>query len=175
VKESEQTEQKINATRDEFRLPPSRASLLWFIIADLVLLDPMYQYSLAYFCTLFKQCIASTPACSTLAARLENLVTGMTSFMYRMVSSSTCTAPLWIVAGSTGSSPVRCCQVCLLWPCRRTYPPTHPPTHQWRTYRWCSAMVPAAAAAYTTQQALVHHQLPNPDPALCAAGLPRAV
>jgi hypothetical protein len=134
VKESEQTEQKINATRDEYRLPPSRASLLWFIIADLVLLDPMYQYSLAYFCTLFKQCIASTPACSTLAARLENLVTGMTSFMYRMVSEGICTAPVCTAADRTSLSVVDALPVALAMALH--HPPTSPaPTE------CCSVMV----------------------------------
>lgn len=36
-----------------------RASILYFTIADLALIDPMYQYSLVYFSYLFENCITS--------------------------------------------------------------------------------------------------------------------
>ena len=56
VKEAEETEAKINAAREEWRPAPIRGSILYFVIADLALIDPMYQYSLSYFTQLFNYC-----------------------------------------------------------------------------------------------------------------------
>jgi dynein heavy chain, axonemal len=46
MKESEITEKEIDSTRESFRPVAYRASLLFFCIFDLALIDPMYQYSL---------------------------------------------------------------------------------------------------------------------------------
>ncbi len=49
MKESEITEKEIDSTRESFRPVAYRASLLFFCIFDLALIDPMYQYSLQWF------------------------------------------------------------------------------------------------------------------------------
>ena len=46
VQEAEKTEKEIDATRELYRPVAIRASLLFFCISDLALMDPMYQYSL---------------------------------------------------------------------------------------------------------------------------------
>lgn len=67
------------------RIVATRGSILYFVVADLALVDPMYQYSLSYFGQLFNYCIdASTPS-DTLPARLHNLTTFTTFFMYQTV------------------------------------------------------------------------------------------
>jgi hypothetical protein len=43
------TEKEIDSTRESFRPVAYRASLLFFCIFDLALIDPMYQYSLQWF------------------------------------------------------------------------------------------------------------------------------
>jgi dynein heavy chain len=53
MKESEITEKEIDTTRESFRPVAYRASLLFFCIVDLALIDPMYQYSLQWFQNLF--------------------------------------------------------------------------------------------------------------------------
>ena len=53
MKEAEQTELEIDNTREIYRVVAFRASLLFFCIADLSLVDPMYQYSLTWFIELF--------------------------------------------------------------------------------------------------------------------------
>lgn len=53
VAEAEATEREIDATRELYRPVALRASLLFFAISDLALVDPMYQYSLAWFISLF--------------------------------------------------------------------------------------------------------------------------
>jgi len=58
VAEAEATEKTIDATREEYRPVATRASVLFFCISDLAAVDPMYQYSLAWFITLFLRAIA---------------------------------------------------------------------------------------------------------------------
>lgn len=47
--ETEATEEKISVTRDKYRSVATRGSVLYFVVADLAEIDPMYQYSLKYF------------------------------------------------------------------------------------------------------------------------------
>jgi len=49
VAESEVTEESISKTREKYRPVASRGSVLYFVVAQLAELDPMYQYSLKYF------------------------------------------------------------------------------------------------------------------------------
>jgi dynein heavy chain len=44
VKESEETDIKINEAREKYRPAANRGSILYFVIADLAFIDPMYQY-----------------------------------------------------------------------------------------------------------------------------------
>lgn len=85
VKEAEETEAKINAAREEWRPAPIRGSILYFVIADLALIDPMYQYSLSYFTQLFNYCIDESEKADDVEKRLDNLMSYTTRFMYLMV------------------------------------------------------------------------------------------
>ena len=46
VKEAEETEININENREKYRSVATRGSILYFVVADLANVDPMYQYSL---------------------------------------------------------------------------------------------------------------------------------
>ncbi len=59
--EAETTEREIDATREEYRPVAARSSLLFFAISDLAAVDPMYQYSLAWFAALFVRGIEEAP------------------------------------------------------------------------------------------------------------------
>jgi len=61
VEEAERTEEEIDAAREQYRSVAVRASLLFFCIADLAGIDPMYQYSLAWFVALFLRTVKATP------------------------------------------------------------------------------------------------------------------
>jgi len=50
-------EEEINVTRNQYRTVAVRGSILYFVIADLAGIDPMYQYSLAYIKRLFNNAI----------------------------------------------------------------------------------------------------------------------
>ena len=54
-------EEQINDTRNQYRSVATRGSILYFVIADLAGIDPMYQYSLAYVKRLFNQAIEKSP------------------------------------------------------------------------------------------------------------------
>lgn len=47
--EAETTEEKINAAREKYRPVAVRGSVMYFVIASLSEIDPMYQFSLKYF------------------------------------------------------------------------------------------------------------------------------
>jgi dynein heavy chain len=55
MKQSKITQEEISATRENYRVVAKRGSVLYFAIADLALIDPMYQYSLEFFQKLFKR------------------------------------------------------------------------------------------------------------------------
>lgn len=47
--ETEATEEKISIAREKYRTVATRGSVLYFVVAQLADIDPMYQYSLKYF------------------------------------------------------------------------------------------------------------------------------
>lgn len=51
--EAEETSKVINSTRESYRPVAKRGSILYFVIADLANIDPMYQYSLDFFSKIF--------------------------------------------------------------------------------------------------------------------------
>jgi len=53
--EAEKTAKMINENRENYRPVARRGSVLYFVVADLALIDPMYQYSLEYFSKLFNK------------------------------------------------------------------------------------------------------------------------
>jgi dynein heavy chain len=57
VAEAEVTEAEINEARSRYLCVATRGSIIYFVIADLALIDPMYQYSLEYYAILFNRCI----------------------------------------------------------------------------------------------------------------------
>jgi dynein heavy chain len=76
--EAEQTAKKINASRELYRGVAQRGSVLYFVIADLALIDPMYQYSLEFFARLFNRRIERSEKSDVLEERLEILLNDIT-------------------------------------------------------------------------------------------------
>ena len=75
VAEAEVTEREINSARAKYSEVATRGSLIYFVIADLATIDPMYQYSLAYYANLFNRCLADSEKSADLETRLENILT----------------------------------------------------------------------------------------------------
>ncbi|EDW82538.1 uncharacterized protein Dwil_GK25078 [Drosophila willistoni] len=51
--DTEETEKIITASRERYRILASRGAILYFVVAGLAEIDPMYQYSLKYFTQVF--------------------------------------------------------------------------------------------------------------------------
>ncbi|KAF4320280.1 hypothetical protein JM18_005063 [Phytophthora kernoviae] len=86
--EAEITEKAIDESRERYRGVAFRASLLFFCIADLALVDPMYQYSLPWFVSLFVKSIRSATESDQLEMRLSHLNDSATYSLYRNICRS---------------------------------------------------------------------------------------
>ncbi|OON19288.1 ATPase family protein, partial [Opisthorchis viverrini] len=84
----EETEQKIDAARLGYVPIAVHSTILFFSIADLANIDPMYQYSLTWFINLFIMGIDNSEKSEDLDQRLANLRTYLTYSLYCNVCRS---------------------------------------------------------------------------------------
>ncbi|RLN71959.1 hypothetical protein BBJ28_00009780 [Nothophytophthora sp. Chile5] len=83
--ESEATKLEVLQIRNQYQSVAIRGALLFFIIADLAEIDPMYQFSLQYFTRLFNVSLQEAPAAKELSDRLESLQHHLTLTVYRNI------------------------------------------------------------------------------------------
>nr|XP_057922299.1 dynein axonemal heavy chain 6 isoform X3 [Doryrhamphus excisus] len=74
LEEAEATELMINNAREGYRSVATRGSVLFFVIASLSEIDPMYQFSLKYFKQLFNTSIEMSEKSDILEERLQILL-----------------------------------------------------------------------------------------------------
>ncbi|XP_055452394.1 dynein axonemal heavy chain 6 [Psammomys obesus] len=74
LKEAEATEVMINVAREKYRPVATQGSVMYFVIASLSEIDPMYQYSLKYFKQLFNTTIETSEKADDLQYRLSILL-----------------------------------------------------------------------------------------------------
>ena len=86
VAESVDIEKEIDDTRNSYRSVAIRGSILYFVIADLNGIDPMYQYSLAYIKILFNSAIEKSEKREVLEDRLALLIVNITKLIFTNVS-----------------------------------------------------------------------------------------
>lgn len=84
--EAEVTEKQNRELCDMYRSVAVRGSTLFFTLPDLPSVDPMYQYSLSFFKSLFVNCIAAAPKSDDIQERLNSLITLITYRTYSSVS-----------------------------------------------------------------------------------------
>lgn len=84
--ETEATEEKISIAREKYRTVATRGSVLYFVVAQLAEIDPMYQYSLKYFNSIFNTVIESSEKNEDLKNRLNILYNEITIAIYTNVS-----------------------------------------------------------------------------------------
>ncbi|CAG5134524.1 unnamed protein product, partial [Candidula unifasciata] len=80
---AQQTEIKIDAARECYRPCAQRASTLFFVLSDMGLIDPMYQFSLDSYIDLFVLSIEKSQRSSKLEERINNLNEYHTFSVYR--------------------------------------------------------------------------------------------
>ncbi|XP_050800280.1 dynein axonemal heavy chain 6 isoform X6 [Gopherus flavomarginatus] len=86
LKEAESTEEKINTAREKYRPVATRGSVMYFVIANLSEIDPMYQFSLKYFKQLFNTTIETSEKKNNLQQRLAILLSQTLYATYTNVS-----------------------------------------------------------------------------------------
>ncbi|XP_051939159.1 dynein axonemal heavy chain 6 isoform X1 [Hippocampus zosterae] len=74
LEEAEATELMINNAREGYRSVATRGSVLFFVVASLSEIDPMYQFSLKYFKQLFNTTIETSEKSDILEERLQILL-----------------------------------------------------------------------------------------------------
>ena len=88
MREAVAIEDEVNVQSNLYRPVAKRASLLYFVIADLGEVDPMYQYSLQWFTSLFIRGIGNAAGASSLDQRIINLNDYFTYSIYANVCRS---------------------------------------------------------------------------------------
>ena len=82
VKEANITEKKINEARENYRPAAARASLLYFILNDLIKINPLYQFSLKAFSVVFHNAIDKAEKSDDLKQRVANLIDSITYMVF---------------------------------------------------------------------------------------------
>ncbi|XP_023289677.1 dynein heavy chain 6, axonemal [Orussus abietinus] len=84
--ETEATEEKISVAREKYRNVATRGSVLYFVVANLTEIDPMYQFSLKYFSRVVNSVIETAEKTLDLQKRLRILCDEITLAVYINVS-----------------------------------------------------------------------------------------
>lgn len=78
-------EKEINGIRDAYIPVATRGSILYFVIVDLDIIDPMYQFSLEYFKKIFSQSIERAPSSDDVKERVGILEKKITEDIYKNI------------------------------------------------------------------------------------------
>jgi dynein heavy chain, axonemal len=76
----------ISGARERYRVVAVRGSVLYFVVANMADVDPMYQFSLKYFKQLFNSTIQVSEKNKDLSRRLNILLNATTADVYRNVA-----------------------------------------------------------------------------------------
>ncbi|XP_042331037.1 dynein axonemal heavy chain 11-like isoform X2 [Sceloporus undulatus] len=84
--EAKENEVDINEAREYYRPAAARASLLYFVINDLNKVNPIYQFSLKAFNTVFHKAMERAELSDDIQERVSNLIEAITYFTFLYIS-----------------------------------------------------------------------------------------
>ena len=76
-------EERVNASRDTFRVIATRGTILYFVVADLPGINPMYQYSLRFFIKVYNNAIQNTEGKTD---RVQRIIANITRSVFTVIS-----------------------------------------------------------------------------------------
>ncbi|XP_050529246.1 dynein beta chain, ciliary-like [Daktulosphaira vitifoliae] len=84
VVEAKTTSKNIDIAREEYRVAATRASILYFIMNDLIKINMIYQFSLEAFSVVFQRAMRHTEKANTLNERITKIIDNITyqTFIY---------------------------------------------------------------------------------------------
>lgn len=82
---AEEIKKEVESAFQQYQSVAARGTILYFVIADLSLIDPMYQYSLTYFTRLFNKVIDVSQKSDVIADRILILINSITEFIFMNV------------------------------------------------------------------------------------------
>ena len=86
VKDNLATQRDMTDIREQYRIVAARGACIFFLMQDLAAVDPMYQYSLAFFMRLFQSALLHSPQSAVLVERLSLLLAHLTLLLFTSVS-----------------------------------------------------------------------------------------
>ncbi|XP_035386791.1 dynein heavy chain 11, axonemal isoform X1 [Electrophorus electricus] len=86
VIEAQENEMKLNEARELYRPIAQRAALLYFTVKELHNINPMYQYSLKSFSTVFHRALEQAPRDQDVAVRVHSLTEAVTYSVFLYAS-----------------------------------------------------------------------------------------
>ncbi|XP_060664252.1 LOW QUALITY PROTEIN: dynein axonemal heavy chain 6 [Drosophila nasuta] len=84
--DTEETEKIITASRERYRILSSRGAILYFVVAGLAEIDPMYQYSLKYFTQVFCNVLRLDHPVMAVDVRISTLMVDELKAIYDNIS-----------------------------------------------------------------------------------------
>ncbi|CAG9332270.1 unnamed protein product [Blepharisma stoltei] len=88
LEKMENIQKHINDTRKNYKSIATRVSQLFFCIADLCVIEPMYQYSLEWYERIYSLAISEAEKNSIVQERVKNLISTFTLLLYQNVCRS---------------------------------------------------------------------------------------
>ena len=85
---AEETDKRINESREEYRPVATRGSIVYFLVADLSLINPMYQTSLVQFLQLFDFSIKNSEKDASSQKRISNVIEFLTYHVHKYIYRS---------------------------------------------------------------------------------------
>lgn len=73
---------EIEALRNVYRVIAKRGALLFFLLSDMAAVNPMYQYSLGSYLTVFVYALRKSMPDVIIKTRLRNIITTLTKMVY---------------------------------------------------------------------------------------------